>query len=163
MAYTIRWGTPEDAPAIQALIQELAEYEREPDAVDTTPESLREDGFGSNPCFKVFVAEDDDEGVVGIALFFLGYSTWKGRMLYLDDLVVRESMRGQGIGKKLLDSVMQHAKEEKAQIVSWQVLDWNSPAIDFYKKIGATFQTDWYNCRVYKEGIESWNEKCPGV
>ncbi|MEZ4688595.1 MAG: GNAT family N-acetyltransferase [Bacteroidia bacterium] len=158
MAYTIRWGSPEDAPAIQALIQELAEYERAPDAVDTTPESLRQDGFGNDPCFRVFVAEDDKAGVVGIALYFIGYSTWKGRMLYLDDLVVREQFRGSGIGRALLDSVMEQAKVEKAKVVCWQVLDWNTPAIDFYKKIGATFQTDWYNCRIYEEGIEGWNK-----
>ena len=156
MAYTIRWGTPDDAPAIQSLIQELADFEKEPDAVDTTVESLREDGFGPDPVFQVFVAEDDDREVVGIALFFMGYSTWKGRMLYLDDLVVRESVRGQGIGRALLDRLMLQAKEAKAQVVCWQVLDWNKPAVDFYESVGTTIQKGWWNCRVYKDGIDGW-------
>ena len=156
MAYTIRLGTPDDAAAIQSLIHELAEFENEPDAVDTTVESLREDGFGPNPVFQVFVAENDDKEIVGIALFFMGYSTWKGRMLYLDDLVVRESVRGQGIGRALLDRLMVQAKEEKAQVVCWQVLDWNKPAVDFYESVGTTIQKGWWNCRVYKDGIEGW-------
>lgn len=156
MAYTIRWGTPQDAPAIQSLIQELADYEKEPDAVDTTVESLLRDGFGENPCFQIFVAEHETEGVVGIALFFIGYSTWKGKMLYLDDLVVREAMRGQGIGRALLDRLMTHSKEEGIQVVCWQVLDWNTPAVNFYKSVGATIVEGWWNCRVYKDGIESW-------
>ena len=154
MAFTIRWAKPEDAPAIQALIQELADYEREPDAVDTTAASLREDGFGENPCFEVFVAEDEAEGVVGIALFFTGYSTWKGRMLYLDDLVVREHMRGKGIGKALLNRFLLQAKEIDAKVACWQVLDWNTPAIDFYKSIGTTIVDGWLNCRIYRDGIQ---------
>jgi GNAT superfamily N-acetyltransferase len=156
MSYLIRRGTEEDAPAIQDLILELAAYEREPDAVETTPKSLRQDGFGDNPCFQVLVAEHEREGIVGIALFFIGYSTWKGRMLYLDDLVVREHMRSQGIGRALLDAVMKQAKAQQAKVVCWQVLDWNTPAIDFYKKVGATFQTGWNNWRIYEEGIENW-------
>ncbi|MFK7971156.1 MAG: N-acetyltransferase family protein [Bacteroidia bacterium] len=156
MSYTIRWGTPADMPAVQALIHELAEYEKEPDAVDTTVESLTKDGFGDNPCFQIFVAEDDEKGVIGIALFFIGYSTWKGRMLYLDDLVVKEAMRGQGIGRALLDRLIQHSQEEEVQVVCWQVLDWNMPAIEFYKSVGTTIVDGWLNCRVYKDGIANW-------
>ena len=112
-------------------------------------EQLFEDGFGENPCYELFVADSDAAGVVGIALYFYNYSTWKGKFLYLEDLVVAEAHRGNGLGKMLLDALVKEAKANGANRVGWQVLDWNEPAIKFYESLGSSLDNGWINCRVW--------------
>jgi len=131
-------------PRVLALIQELAVYEREPDAVTNTLEMMRRDGFGPAPIFGFFVLENGAD-IIGLALFYTGYSTWKGRMLYLEDLVVTEAARRGGYGRRLFDAVVAEARRTGAQRMKWQVLDWNAPAIAFYKKLGATIESEWLN------------------
>ncbi len=149
---TIRPAFAEDAPAIMSLIRELADYENAPAEVLVNEEDVLREGFGTDPIFTVHVAETAGE-VVGIALFYTGYSTWKGRMIYLDDLVVRQERRGQGIGKLLLESVFEYARQTKANLVKWQVLDWNKPAIKFYKQYPVSFDGEWLNCRIMTEAL----------
>src|SRR5690606_7205909 len=132
----IRKGEKRDLPATLGLIRELAIYEKEPNAVETTVESMTADGFGPDKIFGLFVAEMNGE-IIGIALFYAKYSTWKGRCLYLEDLVVKESLRRHGIGAKLFEKVMEEARQRGSKRMEWQVLDWNEPAICFYKKYGA--------------------------
>lgn len=142
-------------PQVYALIQELAEYERAPQEVTNTLEEMERDGFGENPIYKFFVAENE-EGVVGIALYYTAYSTWKGRMLFLEDLVVTERLRRAGIGRRLFDAVAQEAKDTGAKRFKWQVLEWNEPAIAFYKKIGADLDGEWINCNMTEEQIHKY-------
>lgn len=151
----IRRGTVDDLPQVHALIQELAEYERAPQEVTNTLEEMERDGFGENPIYKFFVAENE-EGVVGIALYYTAYSTWKGRMLFLEDLVVTERLRRAGIGRRLFDAVAQEAKDTGAKRFRWQVLEWNEPAIAFYKKIGADLDGEWINCNMTEEQIHRY-------
>lgn len=139
---TIRNATSADMPAVLELIKELARFEREPDAVRVTVEDLCRDGFGENPLFRVVVAELDAE-VCGMALFYHRYSTWKGKTIHLEDLVVRVAQRGIGIGQALFDAVMSSARSEGVRRVEWQVLDWNRNAIAFYAKQGARVLGDW--------------------
>lgn len=155
MTITIRPGTQDDLSQALALIQELAEFEREPEAVEATVESMQRDGFGSHPVFEFFVAEDQDK-VVGLALYFYSYSTWKGKCIYLEDLIVTQSYRGQGIGRRLLDRIVEKAKEENAKRVVWQVLDWNTPAIEFYKSLDAALLSEWITCRLTEEQIRDY-------
>lgn len=155
MEVEIRRGTPDDLPQVHTLIRELAEFERAPQEVTNTLEDMERDGFGENPIFKFFVAETA-EGIVGIALYYTAYSTWKGRMLFLEDLVVTERLRRAGIGKKLFQAVAHEAKETGAKRFRWQVLNWNEPAIAFYKKIGATLDADWINCNMTEEQIQQY-------
>jgi GNAT superfamily N-acetyltransferase len=140
----IRKGRVEDAPAVLALINELAVFEKEPDAVIVTEEQLREDGFGANPLYGLFVAEVDNV-VVGISLYYYRYSTWKGKCLYLEDLIVTESFRGKGLGKALFEATLDQARQDNCTKMNWQVLDWNTPAIDFYKSYGADLDGEWLN------------------
>ena len=137
------------------LIQELATFEREPDAVETTVESMKQDGFGEHPVFEFFLAEDAQQ-IVGLALYFYSYSTWKGKCLYLEDLIVTEAYRGRGLGRRLLDRVVMKAKKENAKRVVWQVLDWNTSAIDFYKSLGADLLPEWITCRLTEEQIQEY-------
>ena len=109
---------------------------------------MEEDGFGKNPVFNFYVAELNNK-IIGIAVYFIKYSTWKGKGLYLDDLFVTEKFRGKGIGKKLFDIIIEEAKKIKAKQLHWQVLDWNTPAIDFYKKYGATIDAEWLDCKLH--------------
>jgi GNAT superfamily N-acetyltransferase len=153
----IRKGTAEDMNAVLSLIQELAVFEKEPDAVLITVEDLIHDGFGPNPLFNVFVAELNSE-VVGIALYYYRYSTWKGKTIHLEDLVVKEKMRGTGIGSALYSEIMKQAKKEKVRRVEWNVLDWNTPAIDFYKKSGAQVFNDWRVVQMDEAGITAFVE-----
>ncbi len=155
MAVHIRPGTADDLPQALSLIQELATFEREPDAVEATVESMRVDGFGERPVFEYFVAETSDE-IVGLALYFYSYSTWKGKCLYLEDLIVTESHRGQGIGRRLLDRIVAQAKVSESKRVVWQVLDWNEPAIAFYKSLGASLLSEWITCRLTNEQIHNY-------
>lgn len=129
------------------LIKELAVYEKAPDAVTVTLEHFEETGFGSNPVWKAFVAEKDGL-VAGFALYYVRYSTWKGARMYLEDILVTEEMRGQGIGKLLFDRLIEEAKEKKFNGMVWQVLEWNEPAINFYKKYAANFDPEWINCSI---------------
>ena len=141
----IREVRKEDLPAALGLVRELAEYENAPQEVTNTVEAMTEDGFGKKPVFGFFVAEEG-ELIVGISIYYYRYSTWKGKRLYLEDIVVTESKRGTGIGKQLFDATVQKAKESKCTGMNWQVLDWNEPAINFYKKYNASFDEEWINC-----------------
>ncbi|UII28706.1 GNAT family N-acetyltransferase [Fulvivirga maritima] len=145
----IREGKKEDLPQVLALIKELAVYEKAGDEVDNTVEQMEEDGFGPNPAYGLFVAESDHGAIVGIAIYYYRYSTWKGRRIYLEDIVVTESERGNGLGKALFDSVIAKGKGEKCKGMVWQVLDWNEPAINFYKKYyDADLDPEWINCSI---------------
>lgn len=144
-----RQATRTDMPAVYRLVRELARFEQAEDQVATTVASYERDGFGDEPWFQCIVAEDAEAGVIGIALFYRAFSTWKGRMIYLDDLVVREDFRGQGIGRALLQRLLDQARAAGVAMVKWQVLDWNQPAIELYKKIGATFDGEWIDCKYY--------------
>lgn len=151
----IRQGNKQDVPGAFALIRELALYEKAPEEVDNTIESMIEDGFGDEPIFGFFVAEAN-QAIVGLALYYYRYSTWKGKCLYLEDIVVTESHRGRGIGKLLFDRIVTKVKEEKLKGISWQVLEWNEPAISFYKKLNAAMDGEWINCRMGKGEIERY-------
>jgi GNAT superfamily N-acetyltransferase len=147
MEVNIRKAGLEDMEGIHALVRELAEYERGLHRVTTSPESYRED-FGRG-AFSAYVAEVDGE-IVGMALYCGMFSTWRGRMLYLEDFVVRESMRGSGIGKLLFEEFLEEAKRQKVALVKWQVLHWNEPGIRFYKKYAETvFDEEWVDCKIY--------------
>ena len=131
------------------LVRELAVFERAPDEVTVTLEHFIEAGFGENPVWKALVAVADDEKIIGISLYYMRYSTWKGLRLYLEDLIVTSEYRGKGIGKMLFDHTVQEAKELGVSGIMWQVLDWNEPAINFYKKYNAAFDSGWLNCSIY--------------
>lgn len=150
---TIRAGRKEDLPRVLELIKELAEYERAPHEVTNTVARLEEDGFGSHPVYGFFVAEKENN-IIGLSLYYWRYSTWKGKRLYLEDIIVTESQRGQGTGKALFDRTMEKALEEKCTGMMWQVLDWNEPAINFYKKYGAKLDDGWINCNLEATDIE---------
>ena len=152
MNIIIRKGEKKDLPGVLALIHELAEFEKAPDAVTNTVEAMENDGFGKNPVFGFHVAEVDGK-VVGIAIYFVKYSTWKGRGFYLDDLVVSEKYRSKGIGKKLFDEYVKEAKIADAKQLHWQVLDWNIRAINFYKKLNARIEPEWWDCKMDEEEI----------
>ncbi len=146
---TIRKGKKQDLSRVLELIKELAEYEKAPDQVTNTIEMMEEDGFGENPVFGFFVAEDDEKGIVGISLYYYRYSTWKGKKLYLEDIVVTENERGKGIGKMLFDATIEQGKATNCTGMMWQVLEWNEPAINFYRKnYQAQFDPEWINCSI---------------
>ena len=138
----IRRGRREDIPRVYELICELAAFENAPSQVETTPEILERDGFGDSPLYQLLVAEDGSH-VVGMALSYFRYSTWKGKRLYLEDLVVTETARGCGAGKALLNATIELARQTECSGLMWQVLDWNAPAIAFYQKFGVRMETDW--------------------
>lgn len=153
MAITIRAATPADVPQILAFIQALAAYEREPDAVAATEADLMRDGFGSNPFYFCLIAESNG-APAGFALYFFNYSTWLGRPgIYLEDLFVLPGFRGLGIGKALLQQVAAIAVEKGCLRLQWEVLDWNTPAIDFYTAMGAEFLDTWRNVRVSGDAL----------
>lgn len=156
MQVIIRKGERKDVPGVLALIQELADYEKAPQEVIVTVQQLEEDGFGENPIYGLFVAELDNN-IVGIALYYWKYSTWKGRCLFLEDIIVTESLRGKKIGAQLFEKVVKVAKEAKVQRMEWQVLDWNEPAINFYKKYNANLDGEWLNGKLVFEQIQSFN------
>tara|TARA_S200000501_G_scaffold378955_1_gene445386 strand:- start:5070 stop:5513 length:444 start_codon:yes stop_codon:yes gene_type:complete len=141
----IRPGKKSDTPQVFNLIKELAVYEKALDKVTNTVERLKEDGFGPNPIYELFVAETKNK-IIGIALTYYRFSTWRGKVLYLEDLIVKESMRRKGIGKKLFDRIIEHAKKNKCIGLSLQVLDWNKLGINFYKKYDMEFDNEWLNC-----------------
>ncbi|MGJ1388564.1 N-acetyltransferase family protein [Sphingobacterium spiritivorum] len=143
----IREAVKTDCPDMLELIKELALFEKAPEQVTVTMEEFEESGFGNNPVWGAFVAEVYGN-IVGISLYYIRYSTWKGRRLYLEDLIVTEQMRGTGIGKKLLDQTVEYSKSKGYSGMMWQVLDWNTPAIEFYKKYQATFDGEWLNVSI---------------
>lgn len=150
----IREGKKSDLPRVFELIKELAEFERAPHEVTNTVQRMEEDGFGNNPIYGFFVAENEN-GIVGLSLYYWRYSTWKGKRLYLEDIIVTESERGKQIGTLLFERTMQHALDEKCSGMMWQVLDWNEPAINFYKKYGSVIQDEWMNCNLERSQIEA--------
>ena len=148
----IRKGTKEDMPAVLDLIKELAIFENEPEAVIITVEDLINDGFGRDPLFFTFVAEHENE-VIGTALFYYRYSTWKGKTVHLEDLIVKENHRGTGAGSALYKEVIKFAKQQGVRRVEWAVLNWNKHAIGFYERSGATVFKDWFTVQMDEEGI----------
>jgi len=155
MNILVRKGTKEDMPSVHALIYELAVYEKAPQEVSNTVDDMLKDGFGEHPIFFCLVAEADGK-VVGTAIYHLKYSTWKGRGVYLDDIVVTESMRGNKIGSLLFDEVVKDARNLKAKQLHWQVLDWNEPAIHFYKKYESNMDGEWINCKLTEKQISNF-------
>lgn len=153
MRFEIRVASANDCSEILKLIKELAVFEKQPDAVILSEEELIKSAFSENPWIYIFVAEMDSK-VVGMALYYYGFSTWKGRSLHLEDLIVNENYRKLGIGKALMNQVLQIAKTEKVERMSWEVLDWNTPAIEFYKSLGTIFYNDWWLCRLFREDLE---------
>ncbi len=149
----IRIGLQSDLPQVLELIKELALFENAPDEVVNTVAKMEQDGFGSHPIYGFFVAEKG-KSIVGLALYYWRYSTWKGKRLYLEDIVVTESERGTGIGKLLFERTMQHSLDEDCSGMMWQVLEWNEPAINFYKKYGAKLDDGWTNCGLERNQIE---------
>ena len=147
MNIEIRKGKEADIPQALQLVRELAAYEKAPDEVEVTNEEMLAWGFGADKQFDFFVAIENDL-IVGLALYYFKYSTWKGKCLFLEDIIVTESKRGKGIGKLLFDRVVQVSTELKVRRMEWQVLDWNTPAIDFYKKYNATLDGEWVNCKL---------------
>ena len=142
---SIRQGVKTDLPRVLELVKELAEFERAPHEVTNTVERMEHDGFGPNPIYGFFVAEKENV-IVGLSLYYWRYSTWKGKRLYLEDIIVTETERGKQVGTLLFERTMQHAVDENCSGMMWQVLDWNEPAIKFYKKYGTDIQTEWMNC-----------------
>lgn len=155
MRYTIRPAQAEDMADVLRLIRELAVFENEPDAVEVTLEQLREDGFGASPRFRCLVGSDHD-AIVGMALFYPRYSTWKGLVIHLEDLIVTEAARGTGLGSALLTEVIRYAARQGARRVSWEVLDWNAPAIEFYEGRGARIMGEWKVVHLDKKGIAAY-------
>jgi len=143
----LRTGTEADLERLHELIMELAIYEKGEDQVSNTLDRMKEEGLGSSPVFGFFVAELDDE-IIGAAVYYWRYSTWKGKRLYLEDLIVTEAFRGKGAGKLLFDKMIEFGKQENASGMMWQVLDWNEPAINFYKKYNTSFDKEWVNCYI---------------
>jgi GNAT superfamily N-acetyltransferase len=150
----IRKGTKADLPRVLELVRELAAYERAANEVINTVELMEHDGFGPQPIFGFFVAENDKE-IIGLSLFYWRYSTWKGKRLYLEDIIVTEQERGKGIGKLLFDRTMQHSLDENCSGMMWQVLDWNEPAINFYRKYESTISGQWLNCTLEADQIRA--------
>ncbi|WP_111684738.1 GNAT family N-acetyltransferase [Winogradskyella tangerina] len=150
-----RLATKDDMPRVLELINELAVFEKEPDAVEVTLEMLESDGFGEHPKFTCFVVEVDNK-VEGMALVYMRYSTWKGEALHLEDLIVSQSQRGKNIGTMLLDEVVKYGKSLGVKRISWEVLDWNEPAIKFYENKGAKVMRDWDVVQLNEKEIDNY-------
>lgn len=154
----IRKGTQNDMAHVLELIKELAIYEKEPDAVVIKESDLVRDGFGENPLFYTFVAEVNHK-IVGVALYYYRYSTWKGKTIHLEDLIVKEEMRGTGIGFELYSEIIKQGKKDNVRRIEWNVLDWNTPAIKFYEKSGARILEDWRVVQMDEIGINEFINK----
>ena len=150
-----RRATKADMPRVLELIQALADYEKEPEAVEITVDHLIEDGFGENPKFTCFVIEVNNK-VEGMALVYPRYSTWKGQVIHLEDLIVNEQYRGSGLGTLLLDEVVKYGHSIGVKRICWEVLDWNDPAITFYEKKGANVMRDWDVVQLDEAGIKNY-------
>lgn len=148
MPYHIRRAERNDCPSMLTLIRELALYEKAPDEVTVDPLHFEESGFGANPVWWAFVVENEEKNIVAFALYYIRYSTWKGQVMYLEDILVTEALRGKGIGKMLMERLIEEAREKGFKRMTWQVLDWNEPAIHFYKKFGANFDPEWVNVTI---------------
>ena len=149
----IRKGIITDVNEMLRLIIELAIFEREPSAVVISTDDLKRDGFGENPLFYTFIAEINNQ-IVGMALYYNRYSTWKGKTIHLEDLIVSESARGKGVGMALYKEIIKEGKAQNVRRIEWNVLDWNKPAIDFYEKTGATVLKDWCNVQINSDAID---------
>ena len=145
MNFIVRKAEKRDCSRLLELVHELSVYERAPDEVTVSLEHFEASGFGKNPVWWAFVVESDDV-IHGFALYYIRYSTWKGQRMYLEDIIVTEKMRCKGLGKLLFDRLIAEAKEKKFSGIVWQVLEWNEPAINFYKKYNASFDSEWVNC-----------------
>jgi GNAT superfamily N-acetyltransferase len=152
MDFIVRQGEEKDMHSVLDLITELAVFEKEPDAVDISVTDLINDGFSENPKFKIFVAEQENQ-IIGIALFYERYSTWKGRTIHLEDLIVTKKKQKIGAGKALYTAVLKYAFDHNYNRVAWEVIDWNQNAIDFYKSTGATYLNDWSVVQMNKENL----------
>jgi len=150
-----RLATKQDMPRVLELINELAIFEKEPDAVEVTVKDLITDGYGTHPKFTCFVIEVNAV-IEGLALVYNRYSTWKGQVLHLEDLIVSQSQRGKGLGTILLDTVVKHGKKLGVKRISWEVLDWNAPAIKFYESKGANVMRDWDVVQLDQAAIENY-------
>ena len=157
MNITIREGVKDDLPSVLKLIKELADYEKAIDQVTITLDDLEQDGFGSHPWFWFLVAEKDSV-IIGISFYWIRYSTWKGKFLFLEDFVIKEKYIRHGIGSKLFEETIKICKKLNLNGMTWQVLDWNIPAIDFYKKFDAEISKDWLNGKLTKKQIENINK-----
>ncbi|MGY0390968.1 N-acetyltransferase family protein [Bizionia sp. KMM 8389] len=155
MSITVRNAKKSDMASVLKLINELAVFEKEPDAVEITVSDLEKQGFGPNPAFHCFVAEMG-ASVVGIALVYMRFSTWKGPVLHLEDLVVNQQMRGKGVGTTLLDAVVTYGKSLGVKRICWEVLDWNEPAINFYEQKGANVMRDWDVVHLNETAIDNY-------
>ena len=156
MEIKIRRAIKEDCPRLLELILELAVYEKAPNEVSVSLNEFQEAGFGDNQVWKAFVAVEN--GIIqGFGLYYIRYSTWKGCRMYLEDLLVTDKMRGKGIGKMIFDRLIQEAVERELKGMTWQVLDWNEPAINFYRKYHSDFDAGWLNVALSKEQIKSLN------
>ena len=144
MDISLRRATKNDLPQVLALVKELALYEKAPEEVTITLQDLEMDGFGDQPLYWIILAEDEHQ-IVGMSFYYIRYSTWKGKCLYLEDLVVKEEYRGNRIGELLFEATIKAEKEMEAKLMTWQVLDWNEPAIHFYKKFNAELDGEWIN------------------
>jgi GNAT superfamily N-acetyltransferase len=153
MNATIRKGVKGDLTEILKLIRELAEYEKALDCVKITLEELEDDGFGDHPWYWFLVAESNNK-IIGMSFYFIRYSTWNGKYLYLEDFVINKEYRQQGIGSLLFEATIQICKDENLNGMTWQVLDWNSPAIKFYEKYNADISTEWLNGKLTKSQID---------
>ncbi|HET8809198.1 MAG TPA: GNAT family N-acetyltransferase [Flavobacteriaceae bacterium] len=155
MDFKIRDAQKEDMHEVLLLIKELAVFEKEPEAVELTVEDLQHDGFGDEKLFTCFVAEAEGE-IQGMALIYFRYSTWKGKTVHLEDLIVRKAFRGKGLGAALYKKVMEFAQENSVKRVEWAVLDWNQNAIDFYEKTGANVMKDWYLVQMDEKALGNY-------
>ncbi len=158
MSFTIREGRKQDMPSVLELIKELAYFEKESNEVIVTLSDLENDGFGSTPLFKSFVAEIDNE-IVGMALFYPRYSTWKGPTIHLEDLIVTEQKRGLKIGSALYKKVIEYGYNKGVKRIEWAVLDWNEPAIAFYESTGAKVLRDWDTAQIHWDEMKSYLNK----
>jgi len=155
MNILVRESIPKDMPQVLDLIKDLAVFEKEANAVEVTVETLINEGFGKDPLFTCFVAEVENK-IVGMALVYYRFSTWKGRTIHLEDLIVKEKMRGTGIGKELYSKVITYAYEKKVKRIEWAVLDWNVGAIKFYERSGAKVMKNWYITHMEESGIKNY-------
>jgi len=155
MSIKLRYAIKTDLPEVLALIRELATYERAPEEVTVTLEELEGDGFCDKPIYEIILAEENG-AIAGMAFYFYAYSTWKGKCVFLEDIIVKESLRGMGIGRLLFDAVVLKCKQVNAHRMMWQVLDWNEPAINFYHKYDAVLDPSWVNGKLTAKQIQDF-------